>query len=432
MTSKQLAVVIGAVLAGLWLMRGDAPAPAPAPAPNVSPYPPPCPTPPKPRPWGPSRIAPVGASVGGNVAPNGVEVQIDLPGSLHLLNTGGRDGSGLCVFCSIAHSARWQNVPVLEDFRDWMKKNPGGGYPSKVDKMIRQVCVERGQLIPPYLQIESTDLEPLVKACRTGRMPAVTYSYSPTGRYGGGRISHMVSLVHADPERDLWGILDNNYPRTIEWMNTVEFRRTYNAGGKGWAVVLLACGPPPVPRNAGLGFDADAVNAALDAWLADLNPPTPLLGVSGWSPGHEWSVNGEPVSREDVLRALEIPDDGRRPRLTVVGDAATRQAYATAAPPGYLVQTYPPGHVMLEPFKLTVDARFRGFVAIVQDASGRVLQSVYDPREAVRSPDPAYDPNAVKGAGDLEKQLKELANKLPPWVWAAGVVVVVLLWKQEK
>jgi hypothetical protein len=191
----------------------------------------------------------VGAKVGGSVAPDGTEIQIDLPGELHLRNKGGRDGAGLCVFTSINHSAYWQNVRVLQKFRDWMTKHPGGGYPSKVDKMIAQICKEEGVPVPDYIQVEGSDLEPLRLACKTGRTPGVTYCFSPSGRYGGQRIAHMVSLVHLD---DKWaGILDNNYPGAdkIEWLTIEEFKKTYMGGGGGWGVILLNPGPPPVPRN---------------------------------------------------------------------------------------------------------------------------------------------------------------------------------------
>lgn len=193
----------------------------------------------------------VGAKVGGNVNADGVQLQCDLPGKLHLQNKGGSDGAGLCVFTSIAHSARWQNVPLLANFRDWMTKYPGGGYPEKVTDMIQRIAKEKGQAVPDYLQVESTDLDILRLACKTGRMPAVTYSYSPTGRYGGQRIYHMVSLPHAD--KDTFVVLDNNYPgeNQYEWMTEKEFYAAYTAKGreKGWAVILLNSGPPPIPKN---------------------------------------------------------------------------------------------------------------------------------------------------------------------------------------
>jgi hypothetical protein len=188
------------------------------------------------------------ATVGGNVAPDGTELQIDLPGDLHLKNVGGSDGAGLCVFTSISHSARWQSVKVLEDFQTWMKKHPGGGYPAKVKKMISQVCKERNTPEPDYIQVEGKDLEILKLACKTGRMPGVTYGRSPSGRYNGGRISHMVSLVHADDRN--FCVLDNNFPGAdkYEWMTPAEFSATYTLGGGGWAVILLSPGAPPAPR----------------------------------------------------------------------------------------------------------------------------------------------------------------------------------------
>jgi hypothetical protein len=119
--------------------------------------------------------------------------------------------------------------------------------------MIAQICQEKGAPVPLYIQVEGGDLEVLQAACRTGRMPGVTYSYSPTGRYGGARISHMVSLVHADERHFV--ILDNNYPGsaghedTYEWLSPQEFHKTYTGGGGGWCVVLLEASPPPPPHN---------------------------------------------------------------------------------------------------------------------------------------------------------------------------------------
>jgi hypothetical protein len=198
----------------------------------------------------PLYFTPRGASIGGVVAPNGkTEIQCDLPEKLHTKNCGGSDGSGLCVFTSIMHSARYQHVPVLEDFQDWMKKKPGGGWPDKVKKMITQISKERGVAEPPYLQVEGKDIEILKTACAGGRMPSVTYSHSPTGRYGGGRIAHMVSLPHADDT--YFAVLDNNYigAKNYEWMSPQEFMSTYAQGGSGWSVILLDPGPPNPPRN---------------------------------------------------------------------------------------------------------------------------------------------------------------------------------------
>lgn len=192
----------------------------------------------------------VGATVAGPKHADGTELSCDLPAEQHQRNTGGSDGAGLCVFASMRHSGRWQNDPLFTELFDWMRRHPGGGYPEKVTAMLGQCAKEKGFVVPQYLQVESNDLEILKTACRTGRMPGVTYGRSPTGRYGGQSISHMVSLVHAD---DRWFVvLDNNYPGgdQYEWMTPEEFRRAYAAtSGKGWCVVLLTPPPPPPPRN---------------------------------------------------------------------------------------------------------------------------------------------------------------------------------------
>jgi hypothetical protein len=190
--------------------------------------------------------------VGGPRHADGTEIDCDLPGEFHRKNVASR-GQGCCVFTSLHHSATWQNVPALVEFPRWLQAKglPGGGYPGNVKERIAALCKERGVAEPPYLQVEGGDLEVLKAACRSGRMPAVTYGRSPTGRYGGAGIAHMVSLVHADEKHFV--VLDNNYPgaNAYEWMSPAEFRRAYTAKGGGWAVILLDEGPPPVPYNAG-------------------------------------------------------------------------------------------------------------------------------------------------------------------------------------
>lgn len=195
------------------------------------------------------------------VAEDGTPVQIDLPKSLHLRNKGGSDsprgpgyGSGLCVFTSLNHSAYWQNIWILQDFRDWMTHFPGGGYPAKVDSMIARLCKDRHAAKPKYLQSETNNLDILRLAIKTGRMPCITYYHSPTGRYGGSRISHMVNLVSAGtgkgPDgKGWWTVLDNNYPGSYEWMSEAEFLRTASGGNKIWSVIFLSPTPPPVPVN---------------------------------------------------------------------------------------------------------------------------------------------------------------------------------------
>lgn len=231
------------------------PAPAPVkPKPKEPDEPIPEPLAPRrPKPWGKQADAPVGAKVLGRVHDDGTELRCDLDPTQHQKNTGGSDGAGLCVFASMRHTGLWQGNPVFADLFNWMRNHPGGSYPTKTDAMIARYCKEKGVEKPRYLQVEGGDLEVLKHACASGRMPGVTYSFSPTGRYGGSRISHMVSLVHADDKHFV--VLDNNYPgregkeEVYEWLTPQEFAKSY---APGWAVILLdPPGPPPRPWNEG-------------------------------------------------------------------------------------------------------------------------------------------------------------------------------------
>lgn len=202
-----------------------------------------------------------GASVG-PASPNGTSPICDLPKKLRAKNIGSpaprfpgdRNSWGCCVFRSIDHAAHWQNMPELNGFPEWMvsKSIQGGGYPGKVDKLIPQICADRGMPTPDYLQVESNDLEIIKLACKTGRMVCSTYWYSPTGRYGGAKISHMVNTVHADDE--WFAVLDNNYIDQLEWMSPQEYLGVYKGPASamrrdptGWSIIFLAPPPPPIP-----------------------------------------------------------------------------------------------------------------------------------------------------------------------------------------
>jgi hypothetical protein len=243
-------VALGVLLAALLLTTGDRPDPAPPPSrptPTPAPAPEPCPDDrcpkPRPKPWG----EPFQATVGGPRNADGTELDCDLPERFHVKNRGGSDGSGLCVFASMRHSGLWADEPVFSGLFEFMFTRPGGGHPQKVDRMVDAYCKAKNVPKPDYIQVEGSDLEILRAACKAGLMPGVTYYRSPTGRYGGRRISHMVSLVAAGEK--WFAILDNNYPRSYEWMAADEFRQVYTGGRSGWAIVPLKPGPPPVPRR---------------------------------------------------------------------------------------------------------------------------------------------------------------------------------------
>ena len=199
----------------------------------------------------PRREVVEGAKLGGLVSPDGTEeIACDLPRAFQLQNVGGTDGAGLCVFASAQHTATWQRIDALDGVFQYMKSQPGGGWPEKVDRVVATMAARNKLPVPSYIQVESRDPLAILKlAAKTGRMPGVTYSYSPTGRYGGQYIAHMVSLVLAS---DKWfAILDNNFPGTIEWMSPAEFAAVHTKKGRelGWSYTFLADPPPPVPVN---------------------------------------------------------------------------------------------------------------------------------------------------------------------------------------
>jgi hypothetical protein len=201
---------------------------------------------PKRTPWGDMTEA----AVGGPRHADGTELMLDLPASLHQRNAGGSNGAGLCVYASARHSGHWHDDPAMRGLFDWMKRHPGGSYPEKFDRTMAQFCKEKSLPLPKYLNVENADLALLQKACAAGLMPGVTYSRSPTERYAGRTIDHMVSLVHAD---ERWFvILDNNHPGAdqYEWMSLAEAKRALpTRQGNIWAIIPLQPGPPPVPVN---------------------------------------------------------------------------------------------------------------------------------------------------------------------------------------
>jgi hypothetical protein len=186
---------------------------------------------------------------------NNEVLDVDLPGTLHIKNIGSKaDGAGMCVMSSIEMAAIWSNMDKRwVGLRDWCAQEPGGAYPDKVAKQLDKYAKEKGitNVKDLYIQYEGTDPWPVVEAAlKTGRMPCITYGYSP--RYGGqSSIAHMVCAVRGASGK--YGVvLDNNFPgeSAYEWMEISELkRRIIHPGRTGWVFVWLAPPPPPSPRN---------------------------------------------------------------------------------------------------------------------------------------------------------------------------------------
>jgi hypothetical protein len=185
---------------------------------------------------------------GGPVSPAGVRATADIPTSQHIRNTGGSDGAGLCVFTSAELSARWQNVPALDGFQQYMRRFPGGGWPEKLDRYIQSYCNSRGVPVPRYVQHTGGDEEFLDLAIRTGRMPFMTYG-GKDNFYRGG-IYHMVNGAALTETEG--AIIDNNRPGVWVWMTRRELLSRWRDMNGGWAGVFLD--PPPPVRVNGTAF----------------------------------------------------------------------------------------------------------------------------------------------------------------------------------
>ncbi|HEY7425358.1 MAG TPA: hypothetical protein VH682_14090 [Gemmataceae bacterium] len=244
-----------------WYSTRQGPAPTPVPEP-VKPEPKPKkPDRPKPKPWGPRPCPGPGPCPlegqeaggqpveGGPSSPDGaVSVVCDLPESQRKKNIASK-GLGCCVFRSIDYAARWQQVPELYDLPEQLVRAsiPGGGYPRKVDEVMKQFAPDAG-----YLNDTSGDPAILEAILATGRMPCVTYNGHDV-HYGMGQsIAHMVCLPYFDRASGWACVSDNNFPEEgrFVWMSADEFiKRWKGGGGGGWVCALLAAPPPLPPHN---------------------------------------------------------------------------------------------------------------------------------------------------------------------------------------
>lgn len=365
-----------------------------------------------------------GASVGSWISPDGKErAKCQIPGRLHQKNTGGSDGAGLCVFASLKHAGHHNSIRAFQEIFDWMRRHPGGGYPSKVDAMMKRMCEEKGIEVPQYLQVESKDLEILKLACKNRLMPSVTYSKSPTGRYGGATISHMVTLVHAS---DNWfAILDNNYigENSIEWMTPQEFLRTYAYSGNGWSVIPLSGqAPPPMPHNGrdpvlssfGVIFCAGPPKTKCkicpnyctcgcqrgeDCRCAAAHLPT---GVDRTRLSHteeKYSISGEAIGSTEAYRQIEsnrLDDISAKKQIVIIGGLEDRvKARKIVGNQDWAVITeWAPSdwHVSERGFQ----PDNRQATVLIQAADGRVLHrqtGLDDLARAVALSAPNYDPS---------------------------------------
>lgn len=328
------------------------------------------------------------------VSPDGTRATCDIPPSQHIRNTGGRDGAGLCVFTSMELAADWQQLPELAGFQRWMTKRPGGGYPEKVDAMLKAYCQEKGVPVPPYVQHTDGDEAVLDAAIAAGLMPCITYG----GRddfYRGG-IYHMVDLAHLDAERA--AIIDNNRPGVWVWMTRAELLTRWRSMQGGWAFVWLASPPPPYdgpPRAAfeapaNFGVDPQKVHDPMDPKGEEKNNYGIVVAKLRAAP--KWSLTGAEVGRDAALDAIRAIGD--RANVAAVGDDAVhktlREAVAGLTPDQRKrlhVQCYGPSEWETGQFGLDAGLTVRS-VAVARVGKGLARLDAYN----------ATSPTAVRAA----------------------------------
>lgn len=349
-------------------------------------------------------------------------------------NVGGKDGAGLCVFTSIMYAARYQGEPRLSNFQTQMRQEPGGGYPSKVDKMIAKYGPGTA-----YAQYEGKSTLGVIElALKTGRPASITW---------GG--NHMLSCVYLDAAKAC--ILDNNAPDKYSWYSRDQFVRQHQAGGGGWVVVLLADPPPPPPRSSAPSPKHKAIEQA-EQTSAPETLLWPRRGGNGmyWRPGLESRWGGrradgrEITCVEDFQAALS--DDSAKPYLTVIGPQAQRaQVLADLDSSPALAPFKGRYHARgLDPSDWMVKGM--GFVTTgqptiyVQSSTGQVLHRQDDYQggaeglakalsgvQGLRKPDPTYDPSKDPVKVPDAKGPQAIAGLKIPWsVWVVAGVGLVL------
>jgi hypothetical protein len=229
--------------------------------------------------------------VGGRVY-QGEAIDVDLPESQQIVNIPSRvgddgrpaternPGSGMCVTSSAEMAFLWAGEERMRGFRDWAASEPGGADRAKLDDQIARFCAAKGIAIPPYVQYEGPDPQPVMEAAlRSGRAVGGTYGWSPRYKVFDRRgqpvmdprtgkqaiepfIAHMALYVKAGTGNYVAVLDDNfcgppeakhNFPggsQAIEWMSPqTAVHRAKWPMRSAWLFIPLSPPPPPSPRN---------------------------------------------------------------------------------------------------------------------------------------------------------------------------------------
>jgi hypothetical protein len=176
----------------------------------------------------------------------GVRAQAPIDARWHIINEGGSDGQGLCVFASMVITGQELGVPCCRggkasDLWRYAKARPGGCGPDKWDAYLAEIAPDE-----PYVSFVGTaqDLHVLNDILKLGNPIGITMSWGDDYR---GRIHHMVAGEHC--ASGLGCIMDNNNRTDTKhtWMSEEEIKARALDGHVFW--VLMWARPRAVAAN---------------------------------------------------------------------------------------------------------------------------------------------------------------------------------------
>jgi len=167
------------------------------------------------------------------------------------------------VFTSIEWSARTQGVGKLYGLQAYMRRQPGGGWPEKVDRVVAAYAKSKVGYVHIVDDSAESYADLLAECLRAGLYPSITWG-GDVSHYRGQRIDHMVSLVSLTDSEV--GILDNNFPSEILYVDRPTALRRMAMGTTTdsyfWSVVVFDGGALPsysaasvVPSEEGVAGD---------------------------------------------------------------------------------------------------------------------------------------------------------------------------------
>lgn len=161
------------------------------------------------------------------ISPNGKIASVNAPANLHVKNTGGSDGQGLCVIASVLLASRCNQRGDAEILWTTAKKRPGGYWPAKFERLALDCGFRR------WASYEGTDIGVIQRLTAAGHAVMATVDYNDKD----GFISHAITIVHCDGEWTCY--VDNNRPGTWVWLPTSVYVKRATVNTKSFWVIAI-------------------------------------------------------------------------------------------------------------------------------------------------------------------------------------------------